>query len=113
MMPTLAPQGDIVLVEKLSLNFSPSQLPRRHDIIVCTSPQDPKKVICKRVIGLPGDLVWGGVMAERVPGGHVWVEGDNKGRSNDSRTFGAVPVGLVRGRVIMKVWPLSEFGTML
>ena len=112
-MPTLAPSGDVVLVEKLSLLSPGKSNIKRNDVIVCTSPQDPQKVICKRVVGLPGDLVWGGVMAERVPVGHVWLEGDNKPRSNDSRTFGAVPTGLVRGRVIVKGWPLREFGTIL
>jgi signal peptidase I len=115
MLPTLAAHGDVVLVEKLSLlTSSPSLSKIKHnDVIVCTSPQDPSKVICKRVIGKAGDLVWGGVMVERVPPGHVWVEGDNKAKSNDSRTFGPVPAGLVRGRVIVKVWPWRQFGTFL
>ena len=44
-----------------------------------------------------------------VPCGHVWLEGDNKGRSRDSRDFGPVPYGLLRGRVICRVWPLKDF----
>ncbi|CAD7957691.1 unnamed protein product [Amoebophrya sp. A120] len=42
---------------------------------------------------------------ERVPQGHVWVEGDNKGKSNDSRHYGPVPLGLLEGRVRLCLWP--------
>lgn len=38
-----------------------------------------------------------------VPPGHVWVGGDNLANSTDSRDYGPVPLGLVRGRVIAKV----------
>ena len=38
-----------------------------------------------------------------MPPGHVWVEGDNKKRSYDSRHFGPVPYGLIKGRAIYKV----------
>ena len=38
-----------------------------------------------------------------MPPGHVWVEGDNKNRSYDSRHFGPVPYGLIKGRAIYKV----------
>jgi inner membrane protease subunit 1 len=114
-MPTLSAQGDVVLVEKLSLRGyirHPNTL-KHGDIVVLRSPQEPLKTICKRVVGRPGELVWSGVIAERVPPGHVWLEGDNKSKSNDSRAFGPVPVGLISGRVVMKVWPWWEFGKIL
>ena len=38
-----------------------------------------------------------------MPPGHVWVEGDNKNRSCDSRHFGPVPYGLIKGRAVCKV----------
>jgi len=41
----------------------------------------------------------------RVPEGHCWVAGDNMEWSRDSRVFGALPMGLVRGRVAAVVWP--------
>ena len=44
----------------------------------------------------------------QVPKGHVWLQGDNLHNSTDSRHYGAVPAGLLRGRVALKVpRPLS------
>jgi hypothetical protein len=40
-----------------------------------------------------------------VPPGHVWVQGDNLAVSRDSREYGPVPLGTVRGRVLCTVWP--------
>lgn len=39
----------------------------------------------------------------RVPKGHVWVCGDNLTASRDSRVYGPVPIGLVKGRIVAKV----------
>lgn len=43
-----------------------------------------------------------------VPRGHVWLEGDNFQNSSDSRIYGPVPLGLVKSRVICRLWPLNE-----
>lgn len=43
----------------------------------------------------------------RVPAGHVWVQGDNKAKSHDSRHYGVVPVGLIEGKVSIRLWPLD------
>ena len=50
-----------------------------------------------------------------VPEGRVFVMGDNRGNSEDSRFHldknnGMVPVSDIVGRVSMKVWPISRFG---
>ena len=46
----------------------------------------------------------------QVPEGHCWVVGDNVPVSRDSRTYGPVPLALVQGKVICKVWPWGERG---
>ena len=42
--------------------------------------------------------------------GHVWLEGDNKEMSLDSRDYGPVPKGLITGKVFFTFWPLSRTG---
>lgn len=49
MLPTLNSKGDVVIVEKLSPRLRSL---RRGDVVVSTSPEDPEKLICKRIIGL-------------------------------------------------------------
>ena len=44
----------------------------------------------------------------RVPAGQLWVMGDNRGDSEDSRYFGPIRRGTVVGRAFMKVWPVSN-----
>ena len=42
----------------------------------------------------------------RVPPNHVWVEGDNPLESTDSRHYGPLPTSALRGRVVLRLWPL-------
>lgn len=49
------------------------------------------------------------LLASKVPQGHCWLVGDNLPASRDSRTFGPVPLALIRGKVIASLWPLWEF----
>jgi mitochondrial inner membrane protease subunit 1 len=46
----------------------------------------------------------------QIPQGHVWIEGDNKSASTDSRQYGALPVNLVTYKVLYRVWPYSRWG---
>ena len=41
----------------------------------------------------------------RIPKGKVWVMGDNRGDSTDSRVFGAIPESTIVGRAVWKIWP--------
>jgi len=84
------------------------------DVIVLEA-LDREGTVCKRVIGLPGDIVLLMSMYEGnrshmvvVPDGHVWIEGDNSLLSRDSRMYGPVPAALIRGKVLMRIWPPSK-----
>uniref|UniRef100_A0A8C6J0X3 Mitochondrial inner membrane protease subunit n=3 Tax=Psittaciformes TaxID=9223 RepID=A0A8C6J0X3_MELUD len=112
MEPTIQ-NCDIVFSENLSRHF---YCIRKGDIVIVKSPNDPKSNICKRVIGLEGDKVCTSNPSDflkshsYVPKGHVWLEGDNLRNSTDSRCYGPVPYGLIRGRICFKIWPLNDFG---
>lgn len=131
MEPTLL-SGDRVLVSKVDYRLHP---PERGDIIVFRPPIDTNIPYVKRVVALPGETVDlrdgrvavnGRLLDEpyafgqtqvrssqvrfpfRVPAGHVFVLGDNRPVSGDSREWGPVPDENVIGKVILKFWPLRE-----
>lgn len=47
-----------------------------------------------------------------VPEGMIFVMGDNRGNSDDSRSFGPVPVDTVVGHAFLLIWPPSDLGTL-
>lgn len=57
MLPTVRSEGDMLLVEKVGVAF---RAIKRGDVVVCVSPSDPDKLICKRVIGLVRASAGGG-----------------------------------------------------
>ncbi|MEU2715097.1 signal peptidase I [Streptomyces sp. NPDC007205] len=60
----------------------------------------------------------GGQFKVKVPKGYIWVMGDHRQNSKDSRynqsdkNHGMVPVGKVVGRAIVKAWPINRWGTL-
>ena len=88
------------------------------DVIILHHPSK-EATICKRIIGMPGDVIVRtdggdddahGIPHHRVvPPGHLWVEGDNTFNSLDSRAYGTVPASLVIGKVICRLWPLRDY----
>ena len=66
------------------------------DVVVIDHPESPDLLAVKRIV--------------RADGVGWWVEGDNPGRSRDSRHFGPVPVSRILGRVVLRYRPLPPVG---
>lgn len=96
----------------------------RNDIIIAIHPYQPKNLICKRLIALPGDIVLTNSTASDdsqdkdehtssqsiyIKPGQIWVEGDNRLNSTDSRNYGQIPMGLIKSKVLARIWPPGEF----
>lgn len=102
--------GEYVLENRLAYKFRPQSI-ARGDLVTLKSPIDPFRIVCKRVLGIAGDVVCvdpTGTMAPStehviVPKGHVWLTGDNAALSRDSRLYGPVSIALIRGKLCARV----------
>lgn len=47
-----------------------------------------------------------------VPDGYVYVLGDNREVSADSRKFGCIPIDKIEGKAVFRFWPLNKMGTL-
>lgn len=132
MEPTLLPR-DRVLVDKLTYRF---REPHRGDIVVLKYPLNHQRNYIKRVVALPGDRLQvkdgklyingtrtqepylngtpqGNYGPARVPTNSVFVMGDNRNNSEDSRAFGSLLKELIVGQALLVYWPPNRVRLLL
>lgn len=137
MIPTLKVghgtlQKDRVLINKLAYDFGE---PRRGDIALFENVEGGGDDLIKRVIAVEGDTVeirHGTLYVngkrraepylkrrpkdlrsfgpETVPEDHIFVMGDNRALSYDSRYFGPVPEDKLIGEAVLRYWPVDRVG---
>jgi signal peptidase I len=135
-MDTTLHDGDRVLVNKLSYRLHD---PNRGDVVVLKTIEGAgERDLIKRVVGLPGETIeyrscvlfvngkelvepyldptvvtlnsCGGDQAKlTIPADHVFVMGDNRGGSKDSRDIGPVDYGDLLGRAFVVIWPSRDW----
>jgi signal peptidase I len=131
MAPAVAVE-DRVLVDRLSPRWSGL---RHGDIVMVLQPDVRDVATFRRVVGLPGDVIactirsgvtrngvplsepylrpgtvtnCGSRFREPVPDGKLYLLGDDRQISQDSRGIGYYSLGDVRGRMLFRVWPFSR-----
>jgi signal peptidase I len=138
MEPTLH-IGDRIIVNKLSVELGTIHV---GDILVFKAPKavatdcgDSVADLVKRVIGVPGDVLYSKgntiyvnnhplkqpwthvaeigvkpIRKQRVKQNHYFMMGDNEPNSCDSRYWGQIPRSDVIGKAFVRIWPLSRLG---
>jgi signal peptidase I len=133
MRPTLQ-NAERLVVNKFIYRF---RAPERGEILVFRYPRDPSRDFIKRVIAIPGDTIEikdgrvfvnqqlmnepyilsktrGDYPLSTVPEGHIFVMGDNRNNSEDSRfaDVGFVPYDLIKGKAVLVFWPFDQFKSL-
>lgn len=134
--PSMQPNlyyGEWVMIEKVTYRLFHG--PRRGDIVVVNEPSSPQPLI-KRAVALAGETIeirggqvyidgepieepWVEYAATQdyplttVPPLHIFIIGDNRPNSHDSRTFGPVHMDQVEGRALFIYWPPEHAGTLV
>lgn len=134
MFPTLH-TSERVLVNRLVYELRP---PKPGEVVVLKDPSQSTRELIKRVVAVGGETIEvrkgivyvdGKALDEtyanmnhpqpevapfKVPSGMVYVMGDNRGRSLDSRMMGPISLSNVDGKAFFVFWPLNQyFGTQL
>ncbi|WP_028560044.1 signal peptidase I [Paenibacillus pinihumi] len=126
-------EGQRLIEDKVSYALTE---PKRGDIVIINGPESDLRLI-KRLIGLPGDtidmkdgkLYLNGKQIEEsytrglteplgltlpyvVPEDKVFVMGDNREHSKDSREIGPIAFSSLEGKAVFRLWPLDKFGNL-
>lgn len=133
MRPTLE-NHERLFVNKFIYNF---RAPERGEVLVFRYPKDPSRDFIKRAIAIPGDTIEikdgrvfvnqqlqnetyilsktrGSYPLATVPEGHIFVMGDNRNNSEDSRfpDVGFVPFEMLKGKAVLVFWPFAQLRTL-
>jgi signal peptidase I len=101
-------RGDHVLADKTAYN---RVSPKKGDIVIFVYPDDRSKRFVKRLEALPGETVVSpDGSKQQVPHGFIYVLGDNRENSVDSRKFGFVPLSDVLAKARQVYYSKGENG---
>lgn len=124
--------GEVVIINTMAYRLGK---PSRGDVIAFRHDSPAPETFIKRIVGLPGDrvrisdgrvFVNGQELHEdyvrfadhrsfgevRVPASALYVLGDNRADSDDSRFWGFVPQDQVLGKVLAGIWPMGHLGAI-
>ncbi|KAH9817274.1 peptidase S24/S26A/S26B/S26C [Melampsora americana] len=116
MQPTLNPntsklKKDIIIINNHTKTF------KKGDLVLLFHPSDPTVVLSKRIIGLEGDIIKpiqphkDSFVRNSIR--YCWIEGDDPFHSQDSNTFGPIPIGLISSKLEIIIYPFTRFGLIL
>jgi signal peptidase I len=129
--------NDYLIANKIDYRLHP---PQRGDIVILRPPTNNSQDFIKRIIALPGERLlirdgvvyinghkldepylpeawtqfnnWGGDNGTVMPPNDYFVMGDNRNRSQDSRSFGPIGRDRIDGKAWFRIWPLDHFGNI-